>query len=194
MLPEEHPFSFCRLLGLTAGERDCLFCACGFLSKTGLFLPIVFDEYLSANVDLQTIKRTKTGVSTYGYKKFDIYAIGDFSSGKSQNTFNKQERAFRECNIKTVQILAKHCAGIKALEERLLSLPNEGENIGGRDKENLGAQAVDAQNDAVLVDPADESDTVVSQSIWEVLCRMLSRWMMQRSLFKESKKTSRSTL
>jgi hypothetical protein len=35
LLPEEHPFSFCQLLGLTAGERDCLFSTCGFVMKTG---------------------------------------------------------------------------------------------------------------------------------------------------------------
>ena len=49
--------------------------------------------------------------------------------------------------------------------EHLLSLPNDEENIDGRDKEKMGAQAADAENDALLVDPADESDTVVSQSI-----------------------------
>ena len=48
--------------------------------------------------------------------------------------------------------------------EHLLSLPNDEENIDGREKENLGAQAADAENDAVLVDPADESDNFVSQS------------------------------
>ena len=32
----QHPFSFCQLLGLTAGERDCLFSTCGFMMrKTG---------------------------------------------------------------------------------------------------------------------------------------------------------------
>jgi hypothetical protein len=31
----------------------------------------------------------------YHYEKFDIYAIGDFSLGKSQlRTFNQQEQAF----------------------------------------------------------------------------------------------------
>jgi hypothetical protein len=56
MLPAEHPFSFCQLLGLRTGERDCLFSACGFWSKAGLFLPIKFGQFLSSYVDLQVIQ------------------------------------------------------------------------------------------------------------------------------------------
>jgi hypothetical protein len=144
MLPEEHPFSFCKLLGLSAGERDCLFSACGFFCK-GFFSSTKFDQFLSTSVDLQAIQATKTGVSMYDYKKFDIYAIGDFSLGKSQlRTFNQQEQAFGKGDVKTMCIPATHHAGIKVIVKHLL------------------AEAADKENDAMLVDPSDESDKAVA--------------------------------
>jgi hypothetical protein len=79
MLPAEHPFSFCQLLGLSTGERDCLFSACGFLMSKSLqaFSPIKFGQFLSSYVDLQAIQGSRTGISMCQYEKFDIYAIGD---------------------------------------------------------------------------------------------------------------------
>jgi hypothetical protein len=50
LLPEQHPFSFCQLLGLTFQELKCLFFACGFVTtKKGMssltFLPQAFHEF-----------------------------------------------------------------------------------------------------------------------------------------------------
>jgi hypothetical protein len=62
MLPAEHPFSFCQLLGLSTGERDCLFSACSFLMSKALqaFSPIKFGQFSSSYVDLQAIQGSRT--------------------------------------------------------------------------------------------------------------------------------------
>jgi hypothetical protein len=123
-----------------------LFSACGFLSKAGLFSPIKFGQFLSSYVDLQAIQGSRTGISMYHYEKFDIYAIGDFSLGKSQlRTFNQQEQAFGKGDIKPMCIPVMHCTGIKAIMKHLL------------------AEAADKENDAMLVDPSDDkSDKAVA--------------------------------
>ena len=102
-------------------------------------------------------------IKQYKMQRQHIFSIGNVSLGKAASTFGRQENALKNGSLEQVEILERHHEGIKALMEHLLSLPNERGNIGGRDKENLGTQAADAQNDAVLVDPLDESENVVSQ-------------------------------
>ena len=180
MLPEEHPFSFCQLLGVTAVERDCLFSACGFLSKTGIFSPWNFDQFLCADADLQTIQGTKTGISTYSYKKFNIYAIGYFAWGTSQFTFNKQENELKNGSLKPIQFLPEHREGIRALLEHLLSLPDEEENSGEggdiedseggvKNEENMGVEAAVSGSAEQVASEQSEAleQSTLEEEAWE---------------------------
>jgi hypothetical protein len=61
MLGEDHPSSFCSLIGLTTAELDVLLESCRFLTKRGKeqkprFERLAFNHFLSTNPCLQSIE------------------------------------------------------------------------------------------------------------------------------------------
>jgi hypothetical protein len=126
LLPEQHPFSFCQLLGLTFQELKCLLFLVASLPlrKTCLrnfFLPQAFHEFLSAIPSLNRIHGSKTAVKNYKKQRHYIYSIGNFSLSKAvSRIFGKQETALENGSLQPVHFHPWHCVHIKALVEHLL--------------------------------------------------------------------------
>jgi hypothetical protein len=180
LLPEQHPFSFCQLLGLTFQELKCLFFACGFVTtKKGMssltFLPQAFHEFLSATPNLNSIHGSRTAVKNYNNQRHYIYSIGDFSLSKAASRiFGKQETALENGSLQPVHFHPRHRVHIKALVEHLLSLPaDEEENSEGGDiedsegcdkkkEENMGVEAAVSASEPVALE-----QSTLEEEAWE---------------------------
>ena len=81
MFPRDHPYSFSQLLDLSTEDKNGLLLDAGFVKHWGKenqlrFQRIVFEQFLSENVDLQQVEICNFALEEYKLKRFAVFLIG----------------------------------------------------------------------------------------------------------------------